>query len=201
MHHSLTRRIAAFVCAGLVFFAAAAAYRDIAGVKVPAVVNEGGAALQLNGAGVRTEMMFFKVYVAALYLQHPTRNARQAIASDQIKQIRIVMLRGIGRAELTQAVNEGITRNSRAQLPALRARLDKLEQNLQAVKTGDVLSFTYIPGQGTIFRGNGREMTIDGKDFADALLSAWLGRNPVSARLKRQLLNSHKRLIPPLAPT
>jgi len=188
------------LCAGPVCIPAAAASRVVDGVDIPAVVYEGGAALQLNGFGLLTRMLFVKVYVAALYLQVPTHNAHQAIASDQVKQIRIVVLRDLGRAALAKAIEDGFRRNSSAQLPALRARLDRLEQNVGAAKKGDVLSWTYIPGRGTIFRGNGREVIIEGKDFADALFSVWLGPNPAGSRLKSQLLNRHKRLIPPLAP-
>ena len=37
-------------------------------------------------------------------------------------------------------------------------------------------------------RGQDKEMTIPGKDFADALFSAWLGTKPVNATLKLELL-------------
>lgn len=40
---------------------------EVKGVKVDETAQVGGAALELNGAGVRTKMIF-KVYVAALYL-------------------------------------------------------------------------------------------------------------------------------------
>jgi Chalcone isomerase-like len=51
-----------------------------------------------------------------------------------------------------------------------------------------VLSFTCRPGVGTLMRGPGQEMTIPGKDFADALLSVWLSPKPIGGALKRQLL-------------
>jgi Chalcone isomerase-like len=37
-------------------------------------------------------------------------------------------------------------------------------------------------------RGQGEEMPIPGKDFADALCSVWLGPDPVDRGLKRRLL-------------
>jgi hypothetical protein len=73
-------------------------------------------------------------------------------------------------------------------MPTLRAQLDLLEQALPALKKGNVLDFTYVPGVGTLVRGQDREMTIPGKDFADALFSAWLGAKPINAALKRRLL-------------
>jgi hypothetical protein len=53
---------------------------------------------------------------------------------------------------------------------------------------GDVLDLTWLPGTGTLVRGRGKSLTIPGKDFADALLSVWLGPKPVEASLKRDLL-------------
>jgi len=90
-------------------------------------------------------------------------------------------------------VETGILRNSSRSMPALRARLDLLEQALPALNRGNVLDFTYLPGVGTLMRGQGKEMTIPGKDFADALFSAWLGMKPVNATLKRELLASGER--------
>jgi len=73
-------------------------------------------------------------------------------------------------------------------MPILRSRLDLLEDALPAPRKGNVLSFTYLPGVGTVMRGQGRELTIRGKDFADALLSVWLGPKPIGGALKHQLL-------------
>jgi len=73
-------------------------------------------------------------------------------------------------------------------MPALRSRLDLLESALPAPKKGDQLSFTYLPGVGTLLRSPVRELTIPGKDFADALLSVWLGPKPISGSLKRELV-------------
>ena len=82
-----------------------------------------------------------------------------------------------------------IVRNSSGVMPILRDRLDLLQKALPPLEKGNVLTFTYLPGlSGTVLRAQGQEMTIPGKDFADALLSAWLGPAPVSEDLKRQLL-------------
>jgi hypothetical protein len=73
-------------------------------------------------------------------------------------------------------------------MPALRSRLDRLEQAIPAIKKGDVLEFTYLANSETAMSCQSRELTIEGKDFADALLSIWLGSEPVNSDLKRKLL-------------
>jgi hypothetical protein len=124
----------------------------------------------------------------ALYLEQPTTDAQAAVTTDEEKRIVITMLRDLSREEFLQAVDAAIMRNSSADMPILRARLDLLENALPAPRKGNVLSFTYLPGVGTLMRGQGQEMTIPGKDFADALLLVWLGPKPIGGILKRQLL-------------
>jgi len=178
---------AAFCCA-LALNVAAVPEREVLGVRMPEVVSAAGLELRLNGMGVLKEKTFFTAYVVGLYLEKPTADARAAITTDEAKRIVLMMLRDVSRDRFVQAVETGIMRNSGLVMPTLRARLDLLEKALPALKKGNVLDFTYLPGAGTLVRGKGQEMTIQGKDFADALFSAWLGSKPVNAGLKRKLL-------------
>lgn len=166
---------------------AAGPARDVAGVSMPEVISAGGKELRLNGIGLIKEL-FFKVYVIGLYLEKPTTVAQTAITTDEPKRIVIVMLRDVSQKRFVEAVEKGIMRNSAAAMPTLRARLDLLEKALPALTKGDILNFTYLPGVGTVVRGQGREMTIPGKDFADALFSVWLGPKPTDGAIKRKLL-------------
>jgi hypothetical protein len=36
--------------------------------------------------------------------------------------------------------------------------------------------------------GGGEEVSLPGKDFADALFSVWLGKQPVDGELKQEML-------------
>jgi hypothetical protein len=162
--------------------------REVSGIMVPATASVADKELTLNGAGVRKEKAFFKVYVVALYLEQPTADARAAITSDQEKHVVLSMLRAVSRDQFVEALETAIMRNSSAEMPILRERLDLLQKALPPLEKGNVLTFTYLPGSGTVLHAQGQEMTIPGKDFADALLSAWLGPVPVSGELKRQLL-------------
>jgi chalcone isomerase-like protein len=160
---------------------------ELAGVSMPHVLSVAGRQLRLNGMGVGTKA-FFKVYVIGLYLERPTPDARTAIRNDDAKRIVLVMLRDVSREKFVQAVEKGMMRNSGLAMPTFRARLDLLEHALPALQKGNALDFTYLPGIGTVVRGQGREMKIPGKDFADALFSVWLGSEPSNAALQHQLL-------------
>jgi hypothetical protein len=179
----------AVFCCAVALSAAAVPERAVSGVRMPEVVSVAGRDLRLNGMGMRKMHIFFEVYVVGLYLEKPTNDARAAITTDEAKRIVLVVLRDVSREQFVQAVEKGIMRNSGPAMPTLRARLDRLEKALPALQKGNVLEFTYLPGAGTLVRGQGREMTIPGKDFADALFSVWLGPKPISEALKRQLLS------------
>jgi hypothetical protein len=178
--------ITLFCCAAALSGPAGA--REVSGVSVPATASVADKQLTLNGAGVRKEKAFFKVYVVALYLEQPTSDPLAAITSDQEKHVVLSMLRDVSRDQFVEALETAMVRNSGGVMPILRERLDLLQKALPPLEKGNVLTFTYLPGSGTVLRAQGQEMTIPGKDFADALLSVWLGAAPVSGDLKRQLL-------------
>ena len=162
--------------------------REVLGVTMPEVVNVAGGNLRLNGMGVRTEKVFFKAYVIALYLEKPTTDARVAIQTDETRRVVITMLRAVGRDTFVQAIESAFMRNSGSALSTLRARLDLLEHAVSDLGKGDVLDLTWVPGAGTVVRRQSRTITIPGKDFADAMFAIWLGPKPVEAALKRALL-------------
>jgi len=162
--------------------------REVAGVVMPETVPAAGKTLRLNGMGLRTKLIF-KVYVAGLYLENPTHDAAAAIASDQVKRVDLRLLRNLSRSQVTEAIVEGFEKNSRAQMPTLKARLDRFASMIPDVRDGDRLTLTYIPAKGTIVSVKGTEKgTIEGKDFADALFAVWLGKNPVQGDLKKAML-------------
>jgi len=175
-------------CCAVALRVAALQAAELPGTSMPDVVTISGKTLRLNGEGVLKKFFFFKVYSVGLYLQNPTQDAQAAITTDEAKRIVIEMLRDVSRQDFVDALERGMKRNSPQAMPALRARLDRLKDVLPALKKGNVLDFTYLPGAGTLLRGQVREITIPGKDFADALFSVWLGSKPVGDGLKRELL-------------
>jgi hypothetical protein len=178
-------RVAVVLVCSLLAFPVAA--KDIDGTQVPDTVTQDGKTLRLIGGGVRTKWMF-DVYVGALYAEKPTFNAQNLIKSEQVKRMDMHMLRDVGRDKIIETIREGFERNSKAQLPALQARLDQLAEAVPDLKKGNLLSLTYVPEKGVVVGGVAKETVIPGKDFGDALFSCWLGPEPADADLKRKLL-------------
>ncbi len=162
--------------------------KEVAGVRFPETVSVEGKELKLNGAGLRTRA-FFKVYAAALYLETTSQDAAQVITSDQLKRVRMYMLRDLEKKKITDAITEGMEKNNKAAMPSLKARLDTVNAAIPDLKKGDELAITYVPGKGTRVQSKGgQELSVEGKDFADALFSVWLGKEPVDGGLKDGML-------------
>lgn len=177
----------------LAVLAVAAQPVEVEGVKLEPVAQVGAATLQLNGAGVRTRLLF-KVYVAGLYMPQKAREAAALLAQNGARRIAITMLRNVDAQTFSGALDEGLRNNhSEAQLTAMKAQIDALNANMKAVgeaKKGEVIHFEFVPDVGTRVTVNGqpRGTVIPGEDFFSAVLRIWLGDKPVDAGLKKALV-------------
>ena len=165
-----------------------AAAVEVAGVNFPTTVDTGGKMLTLNGAGIRTRY-FFKVYAMGLYLEQPSTDAVAILGADSVRRAELHMLRSVPAAEMGNAVAEAIYANAGGTAAALKDRVERLKAMFPSAEQGEVITFTYVPGQGTVVAAKGKTVgTIEGKDFADALFAAWIGSSPVDSSLKQALL-------------
>lgn len=160
---------------------------ELQGVKVPDTQIVEGKTLQLNGQGLRVKIVF-KVYVASLYLEHPSKSAADILKADEIRRVEMHMLRNLDKKAIVEAIEEGFKKNSADALPALKERLSKFTEKVTDVKDGATLVIQYIPGKGTLIEGGKDAYVAEGKDFADALFSVWLGAKPVDEDLKKGML-------------
>ncbi len=163
--------------------------REVAGVQFPDTVAAGGKELKLNGAGLRTKF-FVKVYAGGLYLAQPSGDAEAVVAADAPKRVRMVFLRDVDKAKILDTYREGFRNNSAGPaLDALLAKLDQIAPALVDMRKGDEMVVTYVPGEGTtVAAGGGTPVTVEGKDFADAMFRNWLGERPADGDLKKGLL-------------
>ena len=175
--------------------AASAQAVEIEGVKLEPTVQVGGAALVLNGAGIRTRAIF-KVYVAGLYVPQKANNAAALLAQKGPRRVAITMLRNVDADTFSGALSEGLQKNlSEAQFAGFKAQIDTLSGNFKAAgeaKKGDVIHLEFTPEAGTrvVVNGKAQGSAIAGEDFYAALLRIWIGDKPVDADLKKGLVGS-----------
>ncbi|MGB7816183.1 MAG: chalcone isomerase family protein [Methylotenera sp.] len=164
---------------------------EVKGVKVDEAAKVGGNALVLNGAGVRTKMMF-KVYVAALYLTQKQADANAVLGDSGNKRVSMHFLRELSAEKLLHAMDEGFTaNNSAAEMAAIDTQMKAFRQMMTSakeVKEGDVILLDYTAA-GTQVSLNGKVLgQVEGEAFNHALLRVWLGGHPVDASLKKAML-------------
>jgi hypothetical protein len=160
---------------------------ELAGITLPDTLKAGEKTLKLNGLGLRKKAVF-KVYVGGLYLESPSKDAGAILTSGQAKAIRMHFLRDLTKAQLVEAFQEGFEANVKDGA-AEKAAFEKMLALVPDVKEGSTMTFTYLPGKGTTLHAGTRELGIfEGKAFADAVFSIWLGPKPPSEDQKRGML-------------
>lgn len=175
-------------CAALALAAAAGA-AALAGVTMPDTVPVAGKTLRLNGQGLRTKV-FFKIYVAGLYLENPTHDAAQAISADEGKRVVMHFLyKNVTKKQLVEAWEEGFEQNSGPVGAELKAAIAQLDSWMGDVAAGQEIVFTYEPGTGTTVEFAGQKKgVVPGADFMRALWKVWLGPHPPTTDLKQGML-------------
>ena len=114
-------------------------------------------------------------------------NAETGVADDAPKRVRMVFLRDVDKKKIFETYKEGFEKNGAA--PATIAKLDLLAPALVDMRKGLEMFVTYVPGQGTtVAAAGGQPVTIEGKDFADAMFRNWLGPKPADGGLKKAFL-------------
>lgn len=166
--------------------------REIAGVNLIEQISVEAIddILKLNGAGVRTKF-FFKIYVGALYLTEKQTSAEKILNSGKANRVSMDFLYDeVEKKKLVDAWVEGFEENvDEATFSALKKRLDAFNNMFSDLHKGDRVLLDYIPSKGTrvMIKGDVKGV-IEGADFNRALLSVWLGEEPVTEDLKEAML-------------
>jgi len=187
------RWIAFWLLAGIAGGAMAAT--EVAGVKVDDEMTVANQKLVLNGAGIRTRLVF-KVYVGALYLPQKKDNTKDVLALPGAKRVNVTMLREVSSDELGQALITGIRKNSTPeetrrfglQLVAMGDIFGKIPK----LKKGEFFSVDWVPNSGTVVVVDGKPVAdpIPDEAFYHAILKIWLGDEPADAALKTGMLGA-----------
>jgi hypothetical protein len=181
--------------AWLLFLVACCAHAgEVEGVRLDERVSVDGQALQLNGMALRTRM-FFKVYVAGLYLPRKASTARTAIEAEGAKRLVLVMMRDATADQFCQSIATGLRLNSsEAQLARIRPQAEALYAKIRRIgraRAGMRIVLDYAPSAAAttlLVDGLPQGEPLRGAEFFQALLRIWLGERPAQADLKRLLL-------------
>jgi long-chain acyl-CoA synthetase len=185
--HRLRFAVALFAASALCAMAHAA---DVAGVRLDDRATVGGQELVLNGAGVRTKMMF-KVYVASLYLRQKGADLAATLASTP-RRVQLNLMRDLSANQLVDALVDGLNEsNSPEQVAAVKPQTEQLAGIMKAfgeVKEKDVVTLDFIDGATRVALNGQSKGSIPGEAFNQALMRVWLGDKAVQPDLRKAML-------------
>jgi hypothetical protein len=165
--------------------------REVFGVRFPGEKVVNGKTLKINGAAGFKALRFIKIYARALYLERPTRDAREAIESEQMKQscihyvtdrVKVKRIQESFIKDMEKANPPGLVEKHRANIEKHASWLDK------DGAPGKVSIATYEPGKGLIVNNFGEiKGVIPDKEYAQLYFRAFLGEKADEKRRKSYL--------------
>ena len=159
-------------------------------IPFPDTVKVAGSDLVLNGLGIRkATLLRIKVYVAGLYLPQKSGDPAAILGAHGRWRLVLHFVRDVDAGDIRDAFHDGFQTATGAKLGALEKRIVALNAQMVDFKSGQTLAFTRDPATGVTVDVDGKGgSSIEGDDFADALLAIWLGAKPPNEDLKTGLL-------------
>jgi len=163
------------------------------GVTMGDKIKVDGNSLVLNGMGTRKATIFkVKVYVAGLYVQTPSQNSEELLASNQIKRVEMHFVHDVPATKLVSGWNESFEKNCKTNCEEMKPALAKLTALMLDIQKGDKLSFTFFPKYVDVSIKNQAPTRIENTEYGRLLLQSWIGQNPPNQDLKDGLLGLKK---------
>lgn len=141
------------------------------------------ATLPLVGSAEAYWLGWVKVYEAKLF----TRADRKNLLDDTTPvSLQLCYQRAISKSQIIEAAYKALP----ASLPPnLSEAVKDLHAHFQDVKPGDCYRLSYQPKTGTtLYFNNLAQTTIKTHGFKSIYFGIWLGKSPLSAKLREQLL-------------
>ena len=171
-------------------FTVSARAAEVGGVKLEDKITLAGQDLVLNGAGIRTKVVF-KIYVGSLYLLAKASDL-SAVLAKAPRRIQMNLLRDVTADQLIDSLNEGLKdNNTDAEMAAIKsqaAELTTIVKSFGEAKEGSVVTLDFVDGATHVGFNGKKGGSIAGEAFNKALTKIWLGDKPAQADLKKAML-------------
>ena len=178
------------ILAALVLVSVSVAHAaDLDGVAMPDTRVADGKQMWLNGIGLRTfSVLGIRIYVAGLYLERRSGDSDAILQSTERKLLDIRFLRDVGAEDARQAWRDGFDQNCRAPCYLDPRDVQQFLAAVPSMRKGDATTL--------LFTSNGVQVTVNGRPmgdivnphFAKTMLATFIGAEPPTPRLKRELL-------------
>lgn len=168
--------------------------RTVEGHRYDEQLSLEGRPLVLNGAGVR-QVGWFKSFTVGLWVPERSDDAQRLLEQEGPKRLRMApLIDKIDSDLLAKALYDGVAKRvAEADRDRMLAAMDLLARQIRALGTfrdTDVVDLDYTPAKGMLLRLNGQAKgePIPGKELFAAILSIYIGEQPVDKKLKPALL-------------
>jgi hypothetical protein len=166
--------------------------KEIKRVTLPETVTVDQVPLVLNGAGIRTKLLF-DVYVIGLYTPQKMQQPEAIIHHNKPRRILITLLRTVDANSMYVSLLDGLKHNlSTSEISSFQAQIAQMEALFRrsgALQKGDSIILDFIPTRGLKIniRGGQHTANIVSEAFARSVLKIWLGQKPADKKLKHLL--------------
>jgi hypothetical protein len=176
----------------LVPFSTTAIAAELDGIYFPDAVHIEGTTLVLNGIGQRLySFLRVPIYIAGLYVQHPSTDANAILASPEVKLLTIKFQHDVSAGDARTAWRVGLDDNCVAPCHLDPDAVSRFLAAVPAMHAGDVYTILFTPGGARVDAGERRLGVIPLPRFAQAMLATFLGPRPASFPVKEALLRGH----------
>lgn len=161
------------------------------GITFPTTERVDGRVLHLNGVGVRTATIFrIHVYLAALYVEHPSHDANAIEASPEIKTLFLEFMRSASKERVQNSMRKSEAAYCKeARCPASDAQdIEQFVAKFPAVKHGDYITYVFSPGGLRVLLNNTPLVAFSNPDFARRFLDSFIGLHATIPSLRNALL-------------
>jgi hypothetical protein len=160
---------------------------DLESVFMPDTRVVDGTQMRLNGIGLRT-FSVLGIHVAGLYLEQRNGGPDTILHSQERKLLHIRFLRDVDAEDARKAWQESFEQNCQAPCYLDPRDLQRFLAAVPSVLGGDDSTLLFT-SRGVHITFNGRLMgNIPDPRFAELMLATFIGREPPTPRLKRELL-------------
>ena len=176
----------------LVLFSGTVSAAALGGLNFPDSVFVEGKTLVLNGIGQRLySFLRVPIYVAALYLQHPSTDAKAILNSSEVKLLAIKFQHNVSAEDARTAWRNGFDNNCVAPCHLDPDAVARFLAAIPAIRAGDVYTFVFTSDGARVYVDQRPLGVIPRPQFAQAILATFLGPRPASVPLKEALLRGH----------
>lgn len=170
---------------------------DLDGVSMPDTRMVDGTEMRLNGIGLRTfSILGIPVYVAGLYLERRSEDADTILHSQERKFLDIRFLRDVDAEDARKAWQDGFEQNCRLPCYLGPREVQRFLAGVPPLHKGDETTLLFT-SKGVDIELNGRPIgDIADPQFGETMLATFIGPEPPTPRLKRELLGLRDRSGP-----